>query len=636
MIKRTLYHFHFCCGLGGGAAGFNRARPRVGNVEAEWVCLGGIDVDPAGLRDFERLAGVPGTLLDLFTRDQYIRFHGKEPPAGWREATPEDIRRAAGGRRPDAVFISSPCKGASGLLSEKMSLTPKYQALNELTLRCIWLMGEAWADDPVPLIVFENVPRLASRGRHLLDQINSLLGGFGYAVAETTHDCGELGGLAQSRKRFLLVARHVEKVPPFLYEPEKKSLRAVGDILGRMPLPGDIEAAGPMHRVPSLQWKTWVRLALVRAGSDWRSLNDLAVEDGYLRDLIIVPEYHRGVLGVNHWGDSCGVVAGASRPMNGRFSVADPRAPANALQYQQYGVRRWTDTSGAIIGVKSPGQGTYSVADPRGQSFGKYPVTDWGGPSGTVIAASTTGQGAFAVADPRPGGVRHNNVFRVVSMGSHAGTVTGGHSPSSGGQAVADPRYHNWHPGASSRKLHVGEWGSATGTVTGSQQVASGALSIADPRVLDRTKGDAYLTGGHYGVVGFDQSAGAVSASARHDNGRWSVADPRMPAANDRLTCIIQSLDGTWHRPFTTLELAALQSLVDPEEQLILDGLSDSDWRERIGNAVPPAAAEAIAGVMGTTLLLAEAGETFMLSNTPIWVRPVAVALSVAQQEVNP
>ncbi|ARG86777.1 DNA cytosine methyltransferase [Pseudomonas aeruginosa] len=636
MIKRTLYHFHFCCGLGGGAAGFNRARPRVGNVEAHWECLGGIDVDPAGLRDFERLAGVPGTLLDLFTRDQYIRFHGKEPPAGWREATPEDIRRAAGGRRPDAVFISSPCKGASGLLSEKMSLTPKYQALNELTLRCIWLMGEAWADDPVPLIVFENVPRLASRGRHLLDQIGQLLGGFGYAVAETTHDCGELGGLAQSRKRFLLVARHVEKVPPFLYEPEKKSLRAVGDILGRMPLPGDIEAAGPMHRVPSLQWKTWVRLALVRAGSDWRSLNELAVEDGYLRDLIIVPEYHRGVLGVNHWGDSCGVVAGASRPMNGRFSVADPRAPANALQYQQYGVRRWTDTSGAIIGVKSPGQGTYSVADPRGQSFGKYPVTDWGGPSGTVIAASTTGQGAFAVADPRPGGVRHNNVFRVVSMGSHAGTVTGGHSPSSGGQAVADPRYHNWHPGASSRKLHVGEWGSATGTVTGSQQVASGALSIADPRVLDRTKGDAYLTGGHYGVVGFDQSAGAVSASARHDNGRWSVADPRMPAANDRLTCIIQSLDGTWHRPFTTLELAALQSLVDPEEQLVLDGLSDSDWRERIGNAVPPAAAEAIAGVMGTTLLLAEQGETFMLSNTPIWVRPVAVALSVTQQEVNP
>ncbi|CRM02483.1 hypothetical protein [Pseudomonas sp. 31 E 6] len=109
-----------------------------------------------------------------------------------------------------------------------------------------------------------------------------------------------------------------------------------------------------------------------------------------------------------------------------------------------------------------------------------------------------------------------------------------------------------------------------------------------------------------------------------------------MPEANDRLTCVIESLDGTWHRPFTTLELAALQSLVEPEEQFELDGLSDQAWRERIGNAVPPAAAEAIAHVMGTTLLLAAAGETFMLNSMPIWVRPVAIGLSVAQQGVSP
>lgn len=556
LAKRKLYHFHLCCGLGGGAKGFNRAKPIVGNMQAEWECIGGVDVDPAGLADFERLSGVKGTLIDLFTRDQYIRFHGKEPPLGWREATPEDIRRAAGGRRPDAVFISSPCKGASGLLSETMSLTPKYQALNELTLRCIWLFGEAWKDDPVPLLVFENVPRLASRGRHLLDQIGALLSHFGYAVAETTHDCGVIGGLAQSRKRFLLVARHVEKVPPFLYEPEKKNLRAVGDVLGRMPLAGDIEQAGPMHRVPALQWKTWVRLALVEAGKDWRSLNDLSIEDGYLRDLIIVPQFRDGFLGVNDWAESAGTVAAPSGPTNGKFSVADPRAKAGALQYQQYGVRRWQDTSGAVIGVKSPGQGTFSVADPRrvGNGFGKYLVTPYASSAGTVIAGSTTGQGAFAVQDPRPG--------------------------------------------------------------------------------MRRTKGDAYLTGGHYGVAPWAGPAGAVSASAMHDNGRWSVADPRLPEADDRLTCVIESLDGTWHRPFTTLELAALQSLVEPEEQLELDGLSDQAWRERIGNAVPPAAAEAIAHVMGTTLLLAAQGETFMLNAMPIWVRPVAVGLSVAQREI--
>ncbi|HCF2773053.1 DNA methyltransferase [Pseudomonas aeruginosa] len=557
MLKRTLYHFHFCCGLGGGAKGFNRSRPRVGNVEAHWECLGGIDVDAGVLRDFAKLAGVPGTQLDLFTRDQYIRFHGKEPPAGWREATPEDIRRAAGGKRPDCVFISSPCKGASGLLSEEKAKTPRYQALNELTLRCIWLMGEAWADDPVPLIAFENVPRLATRGRHLLDQIGQLLGHYGFANAETTHDCGELGGLAQSRKRFLLVARNIEKVPAFLYEPEKKSLRAVGDILGRMPLPGDIEAAGPMHRVPSLQWRTWVRLALVRAGSDWRSLNELAIEDGHLRDLVIVPEYRSGYMGVHGWDDTAGTIAGRSGPTNGAFSVADPRyrQASNWNHGQQFGVIRWAESSPTIPGQTMPGQGTFSVADPR---------PNWE--------------------------KRHSSNYRVIRYDQTAGTI-----------------------------------------IAGGKGVQGGQQSVADPRILHRGKGDAYYAGGHYGVIGFDQYSGAIAASSRYDSGRFSVADPRIPAADERLTCIIRSLDGTWHRPFTTLEKAALQSLVEPEEYLVLDGMSDKDWSERIGNAVPPHAAEAIADVMGTTLLLAEQGETFKLSNTPIWVRNVAVALSISQ-----
>jgi hypothetical protein len=144
-------------------------------------------------------------------------------------------------------------------------------------------------------------------------------------------------------------------------------------------------------------------------------------------------------------------------------------------------------------------------------------------------------------------------------------------------------------------------------------------------------------------VVSWTGRAGAVSSAAGYDNGRWSVADPRqardgagahalpLPAAQDRLVAVIRSADGTWHRPFTTFERAALQSLVDPEEQLELDGLSDADWRERIGNAVPPDAATAIADTMGKTLLLAWSGESFMLSALPIWVRPVGVAMSLDQ-----
>jgi hypothetical protein len=33
-------------------------------------------------------------VMDLFDRDQYLAFHGKEPPAGWREASPADVRAA--------------------------------------------------------------------------------------------------------------------------------------------------------------------------------------------------------------------------------------------------------------------------------------------------------------------------------------------------------------------------------------------------------------------------------------------------------------------------------------------------------------------------------------------------------------
>lgn len=619
-------HFHAFVGLGGGARGFNKANPRVGTTQAKFRCIGGIDVDAAAIRDFDRLANAKGTVLDLFDRSQYEAFHGRTPPVGWVEATVADVHRAAGHERPHIIFLSAPCKGFSGLLSEGKSKTDKYQALNRLTLRGVWLMLEAWKDDPVEMILFENVPRIATRGRHLLDQITSLLRSYGYAVAETTHDCGEIGGLAQSRKRFLLVARHIEKVPPFLYEPEKRPLRAVGDVLGKMVMPGDLRA-GPMHRIPALQWKTWVRLAFVEAGSDWRSLNKLAIENGHLRDYLIVPDMHNGALGVREWSDHAGVVAGASRPHNGSFSIADPRTQVYAAGF---GVTPWDSTSGAVAGESLPSNGKFAVADPRAPAaaaqYQQYGVCEWAEPMGAVIGVKSPGQGTFSVADPRHAGpAKHSNEFRIVPWDRSSMAVTSAHGT---GQGVADPR-----PGWDGRHghLHVADWEKTSRTVTaGGKGVQGGYLSVADPRSgIQRGKGDNYLTAGHYGVMPWSEPAGAVSAAAGHDNGRWSVADPRMPAPADKVVCRIRALDGTWHRPFTTLELAALQSLFDPEEKFELDGLSDQAWRERIGNAVPSDAACAIAGVMGTTLLLAWSGETFMLSAQPIWVRDVAMALTV-------
>jgi site-specific DNA-cytosine methylase len=668
-------HAHLFCGLGGGAKGMNGAAPRVGNMRGKFRCIGGIDVDAPSIRDFTRAAGVQGTVLDLFDTEQYLAFHGHMPPPGWREAGTAEIHAAFHHERPHIVFLSAPCKGFSGLLSQTKSLTAKYQALNRLTLRGIWLLLEAYKDDPVELIVFENVPRIATRGRHLLDQIVALLRAYGYAVAETTHDCGELGGLGQSRKRFLLVARHMEKVPPFLYEPDKKPLKAVGEILGRMPLPGD-PAGGPMHRIPSLQWKTWVRLAFVEAGSDWRSLNKLAVENGVLRDYLIVPEMHRGMLEVNAWEDPARTVTTKGRPNNGSGAVADPRFAQSEAWHDghAYGVRGWEEPSSTITSKIAPGSGYGTVADPRtgeietthknvfrvvewqrpagavtsghgpssgGQAVGdprlnwgagaheaKLHVTDWQDPHKAVTGARGPYSGAAAVADPRPAHREDykQTKYRMTGFDEPAGAVIAASTTGNGAYAVSDPR-----PPGEFQKWRVTGWDEASITVIGGSTTGQGAVAVQDPRPgMAREAGDHYLSGGHYGVVPWDGTAGAVSASACHDNGPWSVQDPRpMPAPGQKLICRIRALDGTWHRPFTTLELAALQSLVDPEEMLELDGLSDQAWRERIGNAVPPLAALAIAEVMGETLLLAWAGETFRLSSKPIWVRNVAVAIAL-------
>jgi len=582
----------FCgfCGPGGGGMGFCEGDARLGHLRARLRCLGGFDSDPRCVRDFTRLVGVPATLLDAFNRRQYIDFHGVEPPPDWREATPADIRRAAGGRSPNIVFLSPPCKGFSGLLSQKLSLTPRYQALNGIALRGVWLMLEAFADDPPEFFLIENVPRIRSRGRDLLDQIIELLRRYGYAATESEHDCGQLGGLGQSRKRFLLVARHILKVPPFLYQPPLRSLRSVGDILSRLPLPGD-PAAGAMHRIPLLQWQTWVRLAFIEAGSDWRSLQKLRVVDGKLADYLIVPEMYSDVLGVADWPDTIGTITARAKATTGKFSVADPRQ-FRERHKNVFRVVRWDQETGTITSGHSPTNGGGGVADPRPQyepTFVKYPLTGWTQHTGAVIGGDDAG--AYAVADIRPHvPFRGKGKYFVTAFDEPSNTVIGGSTTGHGAYCVSDPGRRN-------------------------------------PPVA----GDNYYTSGTFGVTRWDSPSSAVAGAASYDNGPWSVAEPRncLPEARDKLAAYILALDGTWHRPFTTYELAALQNLFEPGETFELDGKSDSRWREAIGNCVPPAAAKAIADVMAQTLLLARTGQTFQLSAQPIWVRPLARAISV-------
>ncbi len=636
MRTKTFGVFHLFCGIGGGALGFEAARADWDGTSCRFRTLGGVDVDPDSCADFEALTGVRPTQLDLFAREDYCAFHGHEPPDSWREATAADIRAASRGVRPDVIFGSPPCKGFSGLLSGAAAASPKYEALNRLAVRGVELALEAWADDLPGLFILENVPRITSRGRQLLVVIQDLLRFHGYKIHDGTHDMGEVGGLSQHRRRYLLVARQPRKVPALLYQPVIKRVRSIGEQLETAPMPDDA-AGGPMHRLPQLNWLTWVRLALIPAGGDWRDLQN--IEPG---SFAIEPDRtpFNHVYRVTGWDDPAGAVT-SSRDQG----IADPRLPLElGKDYYDgsYGVQPWGEPAGAVTG--SPPSGSKAcVADPRlghGPRKGVFRVVRWELPATTIVgAASVRGSnGVAAIADPRVKGSRGKTyngspgLMGVMDWEEPASTVTGGARATSSNTpaAVADPRIgHTPRDGA----YGVSDWQKAARTVTGQTGVgvSNGVAAVADPRLGCTPRSGAFQ------VTAWDEPASTVTGSGDvHAQGASAVADPRLPEPTDSGAWLIIAEDGTWHRPLTTYELALLQGLpthMADGRPFQLAGKSQSRWRERIGNAVPPPAAEAVAELMLTTLAASEAKTWLMaLWATPVWAALAREALQLMRR----
>jgi site-specific DNA-cytosine methylase len=490
MTDRTYRAGFLFCGLGAGARGFLQARANLGDHSARFESVGGIDIDAEACADFERLTGSPAVTADVATMTQ------------------AELRAAWGETAPDCVFLSPPCKGFSGLLSASSAAAPKYQALNRLVLQGLFLLCETWPDAPPPTIVLENVPRIVSRGAGLLVQVRELLLGYGYRLHEGQHDCGELGGLAQHRRRFLLVARREKAVPAFIHKPPVQRVRGCGEVLGNLPLPADPDA-GILHGLPKLSWLTWVRLAMIPPGGDWRDLP----------------------------------------------------------------------------GVLDEGQ-------KRREKWARYDVRAWNQPARTVAGAGTNG--GCAVADPR--------LVEVLSLKQ---TATGAAS-------------FKGRPGL----YGVNAWAEPVPAVTGSASVtgSNAVAAVADPRTIEAaaTLG-CRPRAGTFGVLAWEQAAGAITGVAGVDNGRFAVADPRDVPDEPP---VIRAADDTWHRPLTTLELAALQGLPPflGGEPLKLAGRRSAAWRERIGNAVPVGAAKAIGGSILKSLLAGSLG-TWTLDSGGIWVR---------------
>lgn len=586
---KTFRIAHMFCGIGGKGLGAARAIARHGDIEARFETIGGIDFDAQACKDFEMLVGAPALCADV------------------HELEPADLLRFFGPVAPDAIMMSPPCKGFSGLLSAKRAKEPKYERMNQLMERALFLVLSTWPTPP-KLIFVENVPRIASRGKDTVRRCVAMGHAHGYAIAEGTHDCGELGGLAQHRRRYFQLWRHRPQMPHVVYEPAKQRVRACGEVLGPLPMPGDLDAGGPMHKVPNLSWRNWLRLAHIPAGGDWRDLPGVLAEgqprrEKFRRDPVTAwdataetvtgpggsastnvadPRFGH-VQRVTEWSEPVGTITRSPAPSSGAAAVADPRMP-NWFP-NVYRVGEWNAPAGTVTGSGKPSSGQFAVADPRvslpendGRHWNKYAVSEWSEPAQTVIGAVQVGSGAPSVADPRWGGGR----FGVTEWNEPAGTVAGESLPNNGKYAVADPRF------ADGKK----NW----------QQVA-GAFQVADPRISTHPR---------YRIMTL---AEAVALDLPLDR-----PPPFIP--------IIIAADGTWHRPLTTLELAVLQSfpVLFAGAPLVLAGTSHTRWREAIGNAVPPDAAEKIAEQLLRSLLLSALG-VFTLDNNEVWVGPQKEAL---------
>ncbi|MDH7578498.1 MAG: DNA cytosine methyltransferase [Bacillota bacterium] len=591
---------HLFCGIGGTALGFQQAVSEYKGMVGRFRTLAGIDVDPEACTDFEMLTGARAVQLDLFSREDYVAFHGHEPGSNWQEATAIDLLEATGGEYPDVIFLSPPCKGFSGLLPKGKAESSKYQALNRLVIRGLALAMEAFEDNLPSVIMLENVPRITTRGKLLLKQVKKLLAAHGYEFHEGYHDCGELGGLAQHRKRYLLIARNREKMSAFIYRPPRRKVRAIGDVIGPMPLPDD-PSMGPMHRLPRLQWKTWVRLALIPAGGDWRDLEKMS-KNWFENAYRIIP-----------WNEPAGTVTSGHSPSCGATSISDPRL-GHIPRGGVFQVADWNEPSKAIIGHARPGgsNGVAAVADPRlnprdNRHPGVYQVIRFDDPA-PCVTGTRFGSGAPAVSDPR---VPFSNCHQVQKWNEPAHAVTSATRPIAGSISVADPRvpFNNI--------FKVTPWNGTPGAVTsGSGQIG---ISIADPRLGCRARN------GSYGVLAWDKPSTTVTGAGDVHAGTAAVADPRIPADGDRPDPppIIIALDGTWHRPLTTLELAVLQGFppfLADSRPLVLTGRSDAKWRERIGNAVPPPTAKAIATQILNALLVSSEND-WVLGSTGLWVK---------------
>lgn len=243
-MSRAMTCIECFCGAGGLALGLR---------EAGFELRAAFDLDPVAVRTFNRHHGGRAWVQDARAVD----------PIALAQRAGLDPEGGAGGL--DLLAGGPPCQGFSKQTRGARADDPR----NTLVLEFVRLVEGLRPR----FFLMENVATFGQRrGQALLQQLRRRLGAYHLHAGE--YNCADYG-LAQTRRRFIVVGQRRDQPRPFAPPPPQGGRVTVGQALQGLPEPlpdGREHPAVPNHRAARVTAVNVARFRHVPQGGGWRDI----------------------------------------------------------------------------------------------------------------------------------------------------------------------------------------------------------------------------------------------------------------------------------------------------------------------------------------------------------------------------